>query len=85
MAEARADLVSNQVELAFLTGYPLPYKIMVDRGIRALSRFKTMMANDYGTPCNSINVRNPQANAIVDRIHQTIGNIIRTLISKKWI
>ena len=25
-----------------------------------------------------INVRNPQANAIVERVHQTIGNIIRT-------
>ena len=37
-----------------------------------------MMANDYGIPCNSISVRNPQANAIVERVHQTIGNIIRT-------
>ena len=36
------------------------------------------MANDYGIPCNSISVRNPQANAIVERVHQTIGNIIRT-------
>ena len=36
------------------------------------------MANDYRIPCNSISVRNPQANAIVERVHQTIGNIIRT-------
>ena len=35
-----------------------------------------MMANDYGIPRNSINVRNLQANAIVENIHQTIGNII---------
>ena len=35
-----------------------------------------MMANDYRIPCNSISVRNPQANAIVERVHQTIGNII---------
>ena len=37
-----------------------------------------MMAIDYGIPCNSISVRNPQANAFVERVHQTIGNIIRT-------
>ena len=30
--EARADLVDNQVELAWLTRYPLPNKITVDRG-----------------------------------------------------
>ena len=36
------------------------------------------MANDFGIPCNSISIRNPQANAIVERIHQTIGNIIHT-------
>ena len=37
-----------------------------------------MMANDDRIPFNSISVRNPQANAIVERVHQTIGNIIRT-------
>ena len=26
----------------------------------------------------SISIRNPQANVIVERVHQTIGNIIRT-------
>ena len=37
-----------------------------------------MTANVYGIPCNSISVRNPQANAIVERVHQTIDNIIHT-------
>ena len=37
-----------------------------------------MMANDYGIPCNSISVRNPQANAIVEIVHQTIGNVMST-------
>ena len=43
-----------------------------------LAELKTMMANDCGTLCNSISIRNPQANAIVERLHQTIGNIICT-------
>ena len=37
-----------------------------------------MIRNDYGVKGKPITVRNPQANAIVERIHQVIGNIIRT-------
>ena len=80
--KARADLIANEEELAWLTRYPLPNKITVDRGKEFLAEFKTMMANDYGIPCNSISVRNPQANAIVERVHQTIGNIMRTVIGR---
>ena len=51
---------------------------MVDKGKELLTKFKTMMANDYRILCNFISVRNLQANAIVERVHQTIENIIRT-------
>ena len=51
---------------------------MVDRGKELLAKFKTMMANDYRILCNSISIRNPQAKAIVERVHQTTGNITRT-------
>ena len=63
--EARADIGANQVELAWLTRYPLPNKIIVDRGKEFLTEFETMMTNDYGHPCNSIRSRIPQANSIV--------------------
>ena len=76
MPEARVDLFANQVELAWLTRYPLPNKITVDKGKELLADFITMMGNYYGIPCNSISIRNPQANAIVESAHQTIGNII---------
>ena len=33
-----------------------------------------MMANDFGIPCDSISVRNRQANLNMERVHQTIGN-----------
>ena len=78
VAEARAELIDIQVELAWLTIHPLPNKITVDIGKELLDEFKTKMLNDYRITCNSISVRNPQANAIVERIHQTIGNIIYT-------
>ena len=37
-----------------------------------------MVRNDYGLKIKPITTRNPQANAIIERVHQTIGNIIRT-------
>ena len=37
-----------------------------------------MIENDYDVKVKPITTRNPQANAIVERVHQTIGNIIRT-------
>ena len=37
-----------------------------------------MIKKDYGVKGKPITVRNPQANAIVERVHQVIGNIIRT-------
>ena len=51
---------------------------MVDIGKEVLIIFKTMMTNDYGILWNSISIRNPQANSIVERVHQTIGNITFT-------
>ena len=41
VVEARADLVANQEELAWLTRYPLPDKITVDRGKELLAKFKS--------------------------------------------
>jgi transposase InsO family protein len=37
-----------------------------------------MIEEDYGVKAKPITVRNPQANAIVERVHQVIGSIIRT-------
>ena len=36
-----------------------------------------MIINDYGITVKPITSRNPQANAILERVHQTIGIILR--------
>ena len=56
---------------------------MVDRGKELLAEFKTMMANEYRIPYNSTSVRNPQANVIVERVQETIGNIIHSFKIKQ--
>jgi hypothetical protein len=43
-----------------------------------MAEFARMVKNDYGLKLKPITTRNPQANAIIERVHQTIGNIIRT-------
>ena len=42
-----------------------------------MAEFAKMCHNDYGLKMKPITSRNPQSNAIIERIHQTIGNIIR--------
>jgi hypothetical protein len=42
------------------------------------SWIKSIVKKDYGIKSKIITTRNPQVNAIVERIHQTIGNMIRT-------
>ena len=37
-----------------------------------------MIEKDYGITRRPITTQNPQANSILERSHQTIGNILRT-------
>jgi hypothetical protein len=43
-----------------------------------MAEFAKMVKNDCGLKLKPITTRNPQANTIIERVHQTIGNIIRT-------
>ena len=75
---AEADLVANQVELSWFTPYPLLNKVIGDRGNEFQATLREMIINDYGIRVKSITSRNPQANVILERVYQTIGNILHT-------
>ena len=70
LPSARDDLVANQVELSCLTHYSLPNKV--------IAKFRELITNDYGTTIKPITPKNSQTYAISERVHQTIGNILRT-------
>ena len=76
--EKDAMAVASLVETTWLTRYPWPQEIVYDRGTEFMGDFATMIKDDYGIKTRPITTRNPQANAIIERIHQTLGNIIRT-------
>ena len=79
VSSAHADLVANQVELvAWLARYHVPSKVIIDRGREFFAEFKTMMQDDYNITIRPITPRNPQANDILERVHQAIRNILRT-------
>ena len=74
-----ADGIANLVEQTWLCRYPWPTQIIFDRGCEFMADLATMVVQDYGIKRKPITKRNPQANAIIERIHQTYGNILRTL------
>ena len=70
--------ISDITEKTWFTRYPLPRKIVFDRSTEFIAEFSKMCQNDYGLKRKSIKTSNPQSNEIIEKIHQTIGNIIRT-------
>eukprot|EP00957_Ditylum_brightwellii_P021633 1631472-Ditylum_brightwellii.AAC.1 len=44
-----------------------------------MAEFTEMIASGYGVKNKSISARNPQENSIIERMHQTIGNMMRSL------
>ena len=74
----QADNLSNVLEQTCLTRYPRPSVITLDRGSEFMAEVSQLIKNDYSIKKKSITVRNPQTNAIIERVHQTIANIVRT-------
>jgi hypothetical protein len=77
--DKRSITVANIVEQEWLTYYPQPSLITLDRNSEFIGQdFCDMCVNDYGIKRKVISTRIPQANAIVERAHQTLENLIRS-------
>ena len=73
----QADYISNLLEMTWLSRYPWPTEIVMDRGSEFAGEVEEMISEDYGIQKKLITTRNPQANAMVERVHQTVHNLIR--------
>jgi len=77
--DKKSITISGLVEKMWLSRYPWPQLVTYDQGGEFIGHeFRTMIKNDYGIKAKPITVRNPQANSILERIHQTFGNMMRT-------
>ena len=74
----RVDVIANDIEQKWLNRYPWPIEIVLDRGREFMGEFSEMIACDYGIIRKPITARNLQANGIIEIIHQTIENMVRT-------
>ena len=70
--------IADITKETWFTCYPLPQQIVFDCGTKFMAEFSKMCQNDYGLKWKPKTTRNPQSNTIIEQIHQTIGNIIRT-------
>ena len=77
------DVIANVVEQTWLSRYPLPRTITYDRGGEFMAEFAEMMDNEHSVTRRMCSARNPQSNAIIERAHQTVGNMIRTVLDKE--
>ena len=70
----------NLVETTWLVRYPGPVEITYDQGGEFLGReFKnSLIENEYGIKTKPASPGNPQANTIIERTHQVLGNLIHT-------
>ena len=74
--EKTAVHVMNQVEIAWLTRYPWPCTLTCDQGTEFMKEFSETIREDYGINKMPAFTRNPQGNAVLERIHQTLGNMV---------
>jgi len=92
IADKSSMEVANALELTWLQRYPWPTEVVMDRGREFMGEVKRMIYDDYGITRKPITTRNPQANAMVERAHQTIHNMIRSqqirdkrdLVGESW-
>jgi transposase InsO family protein len=75
----RSDIVADLLERSWLCRYPWPEQIIYDRGSEFIGpEFQQLIKDEYHIDCKPISIANPQANAILERVHQVVGNMIRT-------
>ncbi len=75
-----SDQIARKYAQSWLALYPWPQQCIHDPGGEFTGiEFQTLIENCHiKDACTSI--KNPQSNAICERMHQTIGNVIRTLL-----
>ena len=77
-----AEEAAAAVENNWLARYPRPYKIVTDQGPEFGEAF-TAMCKKNGCIHSSSTSRNPQGNSLIESIHKTIGQVLRTVVAAK--
>ena len=70
----------NLVETIWLSEYPIPTEIVYDQGKEFIGhKFrKYLIEMEYGITAKPSTSGNPMSNAVLEMIHQVLGNQVRT-------
>ena len=72
--------VGLQLENAWLSRYPRPARIIYDQGSEFKGEGFQAVLRRHHIHKRPTSVKNPQANSICERLHQTITNVLRPLL-----
>jgi hypothetical protein len=78
-----AKTAARKLNQAWLTRYPRPERCIFDNGNEFLGKDFQDQLETHGIKAVPTTVKNPQAN-YVERVHQTLGNILRTKALDKY-
>jgi hypothetical protein len=76
----RAAYIGRLFENTWLSRYPRPLECIFDQGTEFVGDGFQQILKRHGIHSNPTTVKNPQANAVCERLHQTVGNSIRALL-----
>jgi transposase InsO family protein len=72
--------VGQMFKNSWLARYPRPLRCIHDQGSEFKGDDFQRILRRFGIKDSPTTVRNPQANAVCERMHQTVGNVLRTLL-----
>ena len=70
-------MISNLVNKTWFSRYPHCQYIIYDNGSEFKLHYKAL-CDSYGITSKPTSVKNPQANAILEQVHQVISSMLRT-------
>ena len=77
--DKRSETIARLFGNTWLSRYPRPMKVIHDQGGEFTGYAFQKVLTDHGIRPAPITTKNPQANSICERMHQTIGNTLRTM------
>ena len=73
-SSARISQIFDQI---WLSRYPRPKRVIIDNGVEFKKDF-IPLTEDYGVKVVTTTIKNSQANAIIERLHQVVHNMMRS-------
>ena len=76
ISDKKSETMAILLDTVWFSRYPRPSRIIFDNGSEFKKDFRDLFLN-YGVKPRPTTVKNPQANGILERVHQVISNMLR--------